>query len=250
MQQIPYKNWYWSFGDSSSDTLQNATHLYAAAGTYNVMQVVTSNNGCRDTMNGTVMVNSLPVPNFASGNICEGSTLQFNDSSSVANSSISNWNWNFGNGQTSNSQNPSVSYVTAGSYPVTLAVTSVQGCIDSTTLMINVYPLPVADFTAGDICLGGGIAFFNQSSVNGGGTFNLNWSFGDGDSSSLENPTHTYLNSGTYAVNLTVTTNSGCTDVTSQQVTVNAPPVARFTANNSCEKELTTFNDLSTTHRE
>lgn len=241
------QNWYWSFGDNSSDTLQNASHQYAAAGTYNVMQVVTSSNGCRDTISGTVTVNSLPVPNFASGNICEGSSLQFSDSSSVANSNISNWNWNFGNGQTSTSQNPSMSFTSAGSFPVTLAVTSAQGCVDSTTLTINVYPLPVADFTAGDICLGGGIAFFNQSSVNGGGTFNLNWSFGDGDSSSSENPVHTYLNSGTYTVNLTVTTNSGCTDVTSQQVTVNAPPVARFNANNSCEKELTTFNDLSTT---
>lgn len=241
------QNWYWNFGDNSSAVTQNASHQYATAGTYNVTQVITSTNGCRDTLTDSVTVNSLPIPAFSSGDICANSTLQFTDSSSVQGSNISNWSWNFGNGQTSTSANPSVNYTTAGSYPVTLAVTSAHGCIDSTTLMINVYSLPVAQFTAGDICLGGGIAFYNQSSVSGGGTFSLSWNFGDGDSSALENPIHAYLTAGTYSVGLTVTTNSGCTDVVSQQVTVNAPPQARFSANNSCENEITAFNDLSTT---
>ncbi len=239
-------NSYWNFGDNTSSNDSVPSHLFAQAGTYPVSLIVTTDNGCIDTVVSNVVVYDVPQAQFYSQNVCQNSYLQFNDSSIIANGTINNWFWNFGNGITTTQQNPSQNFTVSGTLNISLIVTSDNGCVDTVTQGINVYPLPVADFTTADVCLGDPMTFTNQASVSGGGVFTCSWDFGDGDTSSIENPSHTYLNAGNFNVVLTATTNTGCISTTMHTVTVNDAPDARFSANNVCQNEITTFNDLST----
>ncbi|MBI2220096.1 MAG: PKD domain-containing protein [Acidobacteria bacterium] len=104
---------------------------------------------------------------------------------------------------------------------------------------------PVASFTVS--CADLTCAFKDASTDADGGMTGLAWSFGDGSTSSAQNPQHVYAQGGTYSVTLTVTDTAGATASTSQVVTVtppNTPPAASFTA--SCRFQACTFSDTST----
>jgi gliding motility-associated-like protein len=147
--------------------------------------------------------------------------------------------WDFGNGFTSVLQNPSTTYLTAGSYTVTLTVTNASGSNTKTmTSYITVYPNPTVAFTVSDTtsCPPLAVQFTDNSNPNIAGNATYHWSFGDGTPfSALQNPAHSYPNSGNYTVALTVTNSTGCATTLTKQnyIEVYTPPVADFTANPS-----------------
>ncbi len=247
VQSGSVNGWYWDFGDNSSANAEDTSHQYGAPGSYSVMLVVTSDQNCRDTAVQNITIAPMPVANYATQGVCQNNAMIFSDSSSVITGSISAYSWSFGDGSNSASQNPTHNYASAGTYDVMLVVTSDYGCSDSVMQSVNVFPLPQADFSSTDVCLGSPIAFFDQSGVSGGGTFTCTWDFGDGNADTVENPSHTYAAAGVYNVTLTVTTNSGCTGTIVKQVNVLDPPNARFSGDNVCLNNYTTFSDLSTT---
>ncbi|UBM63513.1 PKD domain-containing protein [Candidatus Sulfidibacterium hydrothermale] len=118
------------------------------------------------------------------------------------------WHWDFGDGYTSTLQNPTHTYVYAGTYRVTLTVTNSYGSGAIKTDSIVVGDIPIARFTASPT---GGTApltvtFTNHSLHT---PTSWHWDFGDGDSSTLRNPTHTYTQVGVYTVTLTATNKYG-----------------------------------------
>ncbi|TND07508.1 MAG: PKD domain-containing protein [Bacteroidetes bacterium] len=122
--------------------------------------------------------------------------------------------WDFGDNTTSSAASPTHCFTT-GSYSIELTVTDVNGCTGTTTMpnYVTVYPNPVADFTASPMvttALSPNINFFDQSL----GSTSWTWSFGDvlGSSSSLQNPSFNYPDTGTFMVMLTVTNSFGCID--------------------------------------
>ena len=123
------------------------------------------------------------------------------------------WNWDFGNGTLSNAQNPVVNYTQAGTYTVTLVVRNADGTTGITkTNLITVYPSPTANFSANTTigCIPVNIQFTDKSTSTSGGIVSWKWDFGDGGTSTAQNPVHTYLNTGFYNVSLTVTSSTGC----------------------------------------
>src|ERR1019366_54949 len=76
-----------------------------------------------------------------------GNSFVVTDKSTVTSGKIISWAWDFGDATASLSQNPNHSYVSAGSYKVLLEITTNNGCIDTISKMVTVYPQPVADFT-------------------------------------------------------------------------------------------------------
>ena len=227
-------SWSWDFGDGGSSTLQNPSHVYTSAGTYTVSMTATNSAGSdTEVKTNYITVNEpAPVADFT-GTPTSGDApllVVFTDASS---GNITSWNWDFGDGNTSTQQNPSNNYVTAGTYTVVLTVTGPGGSDTKTrTNYITVtQPAPVADFT-GDPTSGNApldVDFTDQSS-NDPDTWD--WDFGDGGSSTLQNPDHTYTVSGTYTVILTVTNDGGSdTKTRIDYIAVNvppAPPVAGF----------------------
>jgi len=181
---------------------------------------------------------------------CASLTVNFTDLSTGT--GIDGWDWDFGDGVgTSTLQNPSYTYTSAGTYTVTLTATSSsQGCGDTEikTDYITVNDIPTAAFTgsptSGEVPLT--VNFTNQSS----GATSYLWDFGDTQTSTATNPSHTYTEAGTYTVTLTATNSCGSDDeVKIDYITVTCtPPVADFSGSpTSGEVPLTVnFTDLST----
>jgi PKD repeat protein len=158
---------------------------------------------------------SLPVANFEA-NLLTGTvplTVQFTDTSTGP---PTTWNWifgDFGADNTSSLQNPSHMYTTAGSYSVNLTVTNASGSntlIKTNYITVNM-PAPVANFT-GTPTTGPAPLSVSFTDSSTGSPTSWNWIFGDtgaGNTSTLQNPSHTYTNAGTYSVNLTVSNAGG-----------------------------------------
>jgi gliding motility-associated-like protein len=232
--------WNWNFGDGNTSTLQNPSHLYASAGTYPVRLIVTNNKGCRDTVTQNVIVNPKPTASFTATTACYGTPTQFTD---LTSGSPIGWNWNFGDGNVSTQQNPQHLYSVPGSYTVKLIVTSGIGCSDSTTQTVIVKPVPIASFSFDTVCAQDDhVTFLNTSS----GGVAYQWDFGDGNTSTLMNPIHTYANGGTYSVTLIVENNVNCFDTLTQLVPVYEKPQISVNADTVCLNVASNFSYTST----
>jgi len=166
-----------------------------------------------------------------------GATTTTLTATATGGSGIYNYQWSTG------ATTPSIS-AGPGTYVVTV---NNSGCVTRDTVVVSAGgTTPVATFTASTSCSGTAAVFNNQSSIAGGNISGVSWSFGDGTTSTQNNPTHTYPGPGNYTVTLVVTAGS-CADTLVQQVTL-APdqPVAAFTAANVCLGESVQFNNQST----
>ncbi|MBW7989062.1 MAG: PKD domain-containing protein, partial [Planctomycetes bacterium] len=227
--------WTWDFGDGTTSNERNPAHTYQNLGSYTISLTVVGPGGSdTETRKGYIQVTmySAPVASFAaiprSGN--DPLVVQFTDTSTGR---VSNWLWNFGDGKTSNEQNPNHMYKNTGSYIVSLTVVGPGGS-DTETKMdyIQVTPsAPVANFTAQPRS-GNGPLVVQFTDISTGQVLSRLWDFGDGTTSSEQNPNHTYQNIGFYTVSLTLVGPGGSdTETKKDYIQVTHPaPVANFTA--------------------
>ena len=241
----------WSFGDTSpTSNLQNPAHYYSGAGTYTVILITTTIDGCSDTASAPVEALDSPLSVFSFSNTCLFDSAKFtNTSLNPIIGTITGWVWDFGDGSPANTAvwSPNHLYTTPGNYQLTLITySSSQGCADTLQDSITVFPLPVADFSFADVCLNQSMAFTDLSVVSTGNISGRSWNFGDGSPlSTLPNPDHTYASAGTYTVSLITTSNSNCKDTITKNVVVHSLPVANFSSVSACEGSSVQFNDLS-----
>lgn len=239
----------WDFGDGGTSTLQSPSHTYNSTGNYTVKLVITNSNGCKDSLTRTNYINIIrPVATI--GNVpdsgCVPMTKAFNVTLDISDP-IATYAWNFGDGNTSNSASPAYTYTTEGAYNVSVIVVTTGGCTDTArvTRAIVTNNKPTANFSATPTvsCAKDPIAFSNLST--GGGTRWI-WEFGDSTRSTLQNPTHQYMDTGYFDVKLKVW-NGGCMDsfLIRDYVRIN-PPIAKFRVNIDCKKPFErTFTDQS-----
>ena len=212
---FPIVGWFWDFGDGTTSTTRNPVHVYNQVGVHTVTLTITNSKGCTDTETGQVTVLAPPIASFApsatSG--CEPLRVAFIDSSTAFSAGIISWTWDFGNGNSSSIQNPAQTFTTGGTYTVQLYVMDGNGCMDDTAMTITVRPRPQVDFVANP-AVGCAPQAINFTSLSSGSNAIVSWAwdFGDGNTSTLENPSNTYLNDGLYTVRLTVEDIYGCTD--------------------------------------
>jgi PKD repeat protein len=237
-------NWYWDFGDATTSTLQNPTHVYAAAGTYSVCLTIVGTNAagqqCKDQFCKKVKVEGCgqvePCKLAAKYSYkVDSCTAYFSDFSAAgAGTTITNWYWDFGDATTSTLQNPVHVYTAAGTYTVCLVIVGANAageqCKDKYCSPITVFKCgdsqPCQVYAKFDFKIDSCKVYFADFSSTGAGTTFTNWywEFGDGNISGNQNPTHSYLAPGTYTVCLRVSgvnaAGSICEDKLCQQITV------------------------------
>ena len=227
-------SYVWSFGDGNTSTLTNPNHTYATQGTYTVKLVATNANGCKDSVSQNVSIATKPVAAYTLNTTTQcagGSNFVFTNTST---GSIASYYWDFGDGIFSTLANPSKAYAVAGNYAVKLIVTGVNGCKDSVTQNVVVTTKPVPNFTivGGGNCSNSLAISLTNTSTNASSYV---WSFGDGNTSTLTNPNHTYATQGTYTIKLVATNANGCKDSVSQNVSIATKPVAAYTLNTTTQ---------------
>lgn len=224
-------SWVWNYtrlGDSgpvtfNSSAYYNPTYTFTNTGNYSISLNVTNSHGTNiSTQTTWVNVSTLINADFTASNLSGSIPLyvQFNDT--TIGSMVDTWEWTFGDyesGNTSTIQNPSYIYNNNGTYTVNLTV--INGTTISTKLRnITVYnTIPIADFTASNWSGSPPLYVQFTDTSTGINITSWYWDFGDGNTSSLQNPEHTFENIGEYQVNLTVT-NDGGSSTKLQNITV------------------------------
>jgi len=212
-----------------------------ASPTADIMYFIHHSDGmCKATDSVFVKVhNEIPISTFSTLNHCEGDTIYFNGNSGLITSNVG-WEWSFG----SSINNP-LQQLNLGINHIQLIVINLDNnCSDTLDQIVEIYPLPIANFTANEVCLGESTVFTNNSSDNV-----VNWEFTMNDGiglSSLSSPNYVYQNSGIFIPNLLVTSDFGCIAEHSIILEVNELPVANFSVVNNCIGEENIFTDMST----
>ncbi len=240
-------SWLWSFGDDSTSTVQNPTHDYLQAGTYNIILQVVSSIGCIDTIVQQLIKYEKPIANFTNSKACTGYNIQFNDSSTIATGSITSWNWDFGFGSnTSTLQNPSSVYNSPFVYPVNFICTSDFGCKDTIIKLLSLLQSPEFSITSNDPCLGSNANLQYLPAPGSNTNSSYLWNLGDTTASFNQNVFHIYQNPNTYYFSLQVTDlNNGCNHTEMDSVTVHPNPSAQFSNGNICIGQSALFTDMS-----
>ena len=145
------------------------------------------------------------------------------DASSDSDGNITNWDWDFGDGNTSNLQNPSHDYSVDGTYTINLTVTDNEGSTDVSSQNVTVATevenqAPTANFTFTTNELEATLT--DTSSDSDGSIDSWSWDFDDGNTSTVQSPLHVFSSAGTYSVSLTVTDDQGSTNESTQDITV------------------------------
>ncbi len=221
------------------------SYEFTMPGTYDLV-LTTSIPGCSSSVSKSASVIEGPNPSFTVDDSCQGSAMQFSNTST---GQIDSYLWDFGNGTTSSLENPAVTFDNDGAYDVSLTITNSAGCVSTYVQSVTVYSLPEVSFTNELACERTATLFRDESTAPNANITAWEWDFGDPDSdnniASTREATHIYGAAGNYEVTLTVTTNYGCSLSATQQVTVLESPTASFSYDQACIGEPVRFQDNS-----
>ncbi len=234
-------SWYWDFGDGQTSTEQNPIHTYEYPDEFEVTLVVTSAEGCIDSITQEVEVFLNPPIEFSITSNCMGYTVVLEDETV---GEIIGWEWDVDSDGTIDYTAPVVShtYPDSGTYEITLTVTNINGCKSELTRSVTLGVTATAAFESSDACLGDSIYFKDLSSPV---PEKWEWDFGDGQTSTEQNPSHYYSNPGTYDVHLKITA-GGCEQEVTKTITVKPAPKASFTAADICYGDTIAFANTTT----
>ncbi|MBP7497582.1 MAG: PKD domain-containing protein [Bacteroidales bacterium] len=215
--------YFWDFGDNTSDTGSNPSHKYSQTGIYNVcLTVYNEILGCKDYTCQQLFVNNEQQGCFAYFNMfmeTDPNNLNTCFFSDASKGNIKYWYWDFGDGNTSNEQNPTYTYIKEGEYNVCLSVSS----LDSSDWCSNTYCQTIYIGGASKFCRANYYNYldtmintpnyFHFIDISEGNPNQWYWDFGDGTISDKKNPDHQYLKDGIYNVCLTISNDSlNCKD--------------------------------------
>lgn len=233
-------SWLWNFGDGSTSTSSNPSHTYTNYGSFDVQLIVTNASGCTDTLTKKAYIQIIrPVISFPMLPVEGCIPYTINPVATISTlDAVTSYLWDFGNGATSASPTPSYTYTTQGTYTVTLTITTSSGCTETYSLpaAVTVGRVPIIKFgaTPNPVCAFQPVQFTDSS--NEGDRWI--WSFGDGDTSTEQNPLHQYGDTGLLNVTLTVI-NNGCKSTkTIDSFIIVKPPIARFGYLPDCSNRL------------
>ncbi|MFM2156706.1 MAG: hypothetical protein RL516_1455, partial [Bacteroidota bacterium] len=230
----------WNFGNGNTSILQNPSNVYLSSGTYTVALTATNAAGQSSNYSTTITVVTSPVANFtvSANSGCQSSQVfNFQNTSLNYDSCL----WDFGDGTTSSVTNPQHIYNIAGVFNVTLiAFNKAFGCSNTKTqtALITVNPKPNLSFVVNDsiTCDSAKLFQFNASANN---VASWSWDFGDGQTASMQNPSHVYNDTGYFSISLTAISTNGCPATVTKQnfihIKYNPTPIITSDSITGCE---------------
>ncbi len=214
---------FWDFGDGTSSSDNHPVHTFKDSGNYSVTLFINYDEGKKEQIVKENLINvskrSAPLADFSAFPVSGKTplTVSFIDESKGV--KLSSWMWDFGNGNVSSDQNPIITYKTSGIYTVKLTVSNSLGAhLERKTNFIRVEDEigPTSAFKATPLITSPNneITFVNYSS---GKIDSLLWDFGDGSTSTENNPKHSYSKTGLFDIKLTVTDENGGHSITEKE---------------------------------
>ena len=240
----------WDFGTMGTSGLVQPNPLSPDfPGEYELTLTMTSGAGCSETLTESVQILTAPVAAFSFEDQCLNTPFVFQDQSEVLGGDAISWNWNVdGTSAGSNATLSSYLFDDWGTYPVTLVVSSNEGCLDSIAQFVDVYPLPEPSFNADDLCFGDDALVQSTSTIPSGSIDNFEWS--NSNSGTQNGPIYSYTfgDVGNYDLTLEVTSNQGCVSALTQSFEIFPAPVVDFIQSETagCDLGAVIFEDMST----
>ena len=240
----------WDFNDgtqANGSTYLNKT--FTSTGKYPVKMVITSSQGCKDSMTKDVKIFAVPVAKFTVNDdeqCVQGNSFIFTNSSNENGATVPvMYGWQIAGGsgapiQVLQKNIPTQTLTDTGIKVVTLGVASAEGCLSTQSLNIYVAETPLVSITGKDACANEEIQFGSVLLLNKG-TASYSWDFGNGSTSTSSSPKYTYTTAGAYLLNLNVTSSYGCTGkATAYPINIYVKPKASFTSEYLLSKGLET----------
>lgn len=217
----------WNLGNGASPAASGDTSpaniTYPATGSYDVTLQVASSLGCGGSVKQTLTLSNNTASITGPDMTCVNTPVTFTDGSNPPPLSAT---WDFGDGTTSSGLTPSKTYSTNGTYTVTLT-NQYASCSGTATKTVQVANPPAPTFTADKTISCSAPLTVNFTDQTTPAPAQWLWDFGDGSTSTTQNPSHTYTTTGNFTVKLTITTAGGCSSTTTNNNYINivAPSV-------------------------
>jgi hypothetical protein len=234
---IVKREWFWSNG--KYDTGIMAMQTFADTGMHSVLLVTQSDSMCSDTNLVVFKVHAETLAEIGVSDtaMCSrGNSFALKDNSNYNVTGFTSRNWISGDGRFWNTDSIKIAYSKSGEYDLQLAIVDGNGCKDTATRMLYLYPNPVAKIYSNNNtqCLNQNKFIFEDSSNISSGTIAMhNWKYSDTDFILLNSNVHHWKTLGNHTVTLEVESDSGCADTAKLQITVNANPQANAIAGSS-----------------
>lgn len=245
------QNTTWNLSNNQQLTGSNPAPTFLGnPGVYDVQLVVESTEGCVDSLMQSVQVLTSPEASFSLNDGCLDEEFDFLDETTVLGGTTENWMWMLDGQIISGDQNvEGFLFNDWGTYDLQLMVESNEGCVDSLTQSIDVFPMPELDFETDDFCADVLTNLSNLSTIDDGQITSYEWSAGDNTPvSGNQDFQHIYTQSGLYDITLSATSDQGCSEELTQQITVYSVPDISLgqDAFSDCGLERVNFEDFST----
>ncbi len=226
----------WNLGDQANSNLQNPQITFDSAKSYEVSLKVTNTSGCSDSISKAIVVRSFPNTSFSVIENCEYDSIIFHPDSNQMDEV--NYSWKIFDDQNNliftNLDSSFKIINNDGLYTARLSINSIYNCKDSTEKLFNIFPKPNANFTLNENnqCLNSNSLIINNNSNINSGFIAHKWYFGNGDSSDLVNPIYNYSDTGSYHIQLILTSDKNCYDSLTDTVNIFENPKANFISKN------------------
>jgi PKD repeat protein len=224
-------NRIWDLGDGNTSQSTELDHLYNSPGIYPVSLKVFNHQGCADSLTKSINIHKAPKADFSMpSSVCASETISIVNHSTDAH----HYYWDLGDSISSTLMTPEeFSHSTAGTYDIKL-IASTSFCSDSLIQTLLVNPTPEVKFGFKSLT-DSSIQFSDSSSISNGSILSWEWDFGDGFSSSIQHPVHTYSIADTYRVELCVTSDAACVHCSTKSIYIATSSINKAETGNTIQ---------------
>ncbi|MFM7388773.1 MAG: PKD domain-containing protein, partial [Bacteroidota bacterium] len=237
----------WSFSNGTNLTGDSIQVSVPNPGILQGSLTVTAQDNCSTTIPLSLTLNLPPNLGITHAGSCSNAPVTFQGIDSLG-STLVDFQWNFNQGAGADSlAAPSFVFQTSGAVSAQLIADNLNGCSDTLSYQLSLFPAPNASFSTSYLCEQSNLPWSNNSTSNDTSSLvAYSWNFGDGNVSTLASPSHAFAQEGTYLVSLVCTAGNSCSDTLIQSLNILPKPDLTWVVGPSCLNNSTVFESQTT----